>query len=181
MYLRANQEAFGEMANGDKSSGFSQSQSFSKTVPFISARADMLERVESSLMKTTMEMAGKTWDGKIKYKDRYELTNLTGALTQLLMLVKDLQIGEASERFVKTQLIRLVHEYDGKLSIDDQAEIEKQIESMDMKPWLETQKLALIGAPKTSPGEQQKPKKDASSPSSGDGQPKTASTTKLRS
>jgi len=160
MYLRASQDTMNELFNGEKSSGFSQAQSFSRTVPFISSRADMLEGVETKLMQTTLEMLGKEWDGKIKYKDRYELTNLTSALTQLQVLVKDFQMGNISPTFVKTQLKRMVHEFDGKLSVEDQTEIEAQIDKMDFKAWAEDQKTAFIGAPKTSPGEQQKPKKD---------------------
>ena len=158
MFLRASQDTMNELFNGEKSSGFSQAQSFSRTVPFISSRADMLERVESALMQLTLQMVGKEWDGKIKYKDRYELTNLTSALTQLQVLVKDFQLP--SETFVKTQLKRMVHEYDGKLSIEDQTAIEKEIDAMDFKAWAELQKEAFVGAPPTSPGAQQKPKQD---------------------
>jgi len=160
MYLRASQDTMNELFNGEKSSGFSQAQSFSRTVPFISSRADMLEGTETKLMRTTMELMGKEWDGKIKYKDRYELTNLTSALTQLQVLVKDFQMGQISETFVKTQLTRMVHEYDGKLNVDDQTKIEAEIQNMDFKKWAADQKVAFLGAPKTSPGAQQAPKKD---------------------
>jgi len=36
--------------------------------------------------------------------------------------------------------------------------IDSQIDSMDFKGWLETQKEALVGKAGNSPGEQQKPK-----------------------
>jgi hypothetical protein len=159
MFLRASQDAINELFNGEKSSGFSQAQSFSKTVPFISSRADMLEAVENQLMSLTLKMIGKEWDGKVKYKDRYEMTNLTDALTQFQILARDLQI--TSEKFIKTELKRFVHEFDGKLPVDVQAEIDKQIDAINFTEWVELQKTALVGKGSSegnSPGEQQKPK-----------------------
>lgn len=156
MFLRASQDAINELFNGEKSSGFSQAQSFSKTVPFISSRADMLESVENQLMTLTLLMIGKMWDGKVKYKDRYELTNLTDALTQFQILARDLQI--TSEDFIKTELKRFVHEFDGKLPVDQQAKIDKQIDEINFTEWVQTQKEALLGTGGNSPGEQQKPK-----------------------
>jgi hypothetical protein len=155
MFVRAAQDALNELFNGEKASGFSQAQSFSKTVPFISSRADMLERVENELMELTMSLVSKEWDGKIKYKDNYAITNLTDALTQFQMLARDLQIP--SETFVKKELIRLVHEFDGKLPADVLTKIQKEIEDMSFDTWAETQKEALVGKG-SSPGDQQKPK-----------------------
>jgi hypothetical protein len=156
MFLLAAQEFVNDLYNGGKSSGFSQAQSFSRTVPFISARADALEKTENKLMQLTMKLIGKEWDGKIKYKDRYEITNLTDSLTQLLMIVRDLAVG--SETFVKEELKRMVREYDGKLPVELLTKIEKEIEEMDFKDWQELQKEALVGPNKASPGDQQKPK-----------------------
>jgi hypothetical protein len=107
----------------------------------------------------TLKRIGKEWDGKVKYKDRYELTNLTDALTQFMQLARDLQIE--SETFVKTELKRFVHEFDGKLPVEVQAEIDKEIDKIDFKKWAETQKTALVGKGSSegnSPGEQQKSK-----------------------
>jgi hypothetical protein len=178
MFARAAQDTVNEIFNGEKSSGFSQAQSFSKTVPFISARADMLEAVENELMALTMEMMGKTWDGKVKYKDRYELTNLTDALTQLQVLVRDLHIP--SETFVKEQLKRMVREYDGKLPVETLAKIEKEIEEMSFKSWQSTQKEALVGKG-VSPGEQQKPKSTGTmAEAAKEAQGKTGGTNKLK-
>lgn len=156
MFSRAAQDSLNELFNGEKSSGFSQAQSFSKTVPFISSRADSLEQLENRLMTLTMKWAKKTWNGKIKYKDRYELTNLSDALTQFQILARDLQIP--SPTWIKSELKRLVHEYDGKLPVEDVALINKEIDEMSFDGWMETQKEALIGQNKPSAGEQQKPK-----------------------
>lgn len=156
MFKRAAQDTVNELFNGEKSSGFSQAQSFSKTVPFISARADMLERVENELMFLTVQMAGKgTWTGKVKYKDRYEITNLTDALTQLQILVRDLQIP--SETFVKEELKRMVLEFDGKLPPDKLRKVLDEVEDMTFTSWQKTQKDALVGKG-ASPGAQQKDK-----------------------
>jgi hypothetical protein len=156
MFSRAAQDAVNELFNGEKSSGFSQAQSFSKTVPFISSRADMLERVENQLMGLTMKLLGKTWDGKIKYKDNYAITNLQDALTQFLILVKDLQVP--SESFVRAEFARLIHEYDGKMPEDVLVKIHKEIDDFSFTTWAATQKDALVGKASTSPGDQQKPK-----------------------
>jgi hypothetical protein len=162
MFIRASQDAMNEMFNGEGKSGFSQAQSFSKTVPFISSRAEILEGVENELMRLTMKMVGKEWKGKIKYKDRYEITNLTDALTQLLIIVKDFQIP--SETFVKEELKRIVREFDGKLPKETLAKIEKEIEAADHSKWMSIQKQALVGRGQstTSPGDQHKPKQSGS-------------------
>lgn len=158
MFLRASQDTLTELFNGEKASGFSQAQSFSKTVPFIAARADTLEKIENALMQLTLQFIGKSWDGKIKYKDRYEITNLTDALTQLQVLARDLMLP--SETFVKEELKRIVHEFDGKLPPETMKEVEDQIDAMDFSDWQETQKEALVGKSNqgNSPGAQQKSK-----------------------
>lgn len=144
MYKRAAQDTVNELFNGGKSSGFSKAQSFSTTVPKIATRAETLEKAENKLMELTMKYMGKKWDGKVKYKDRYELTNITDALTQLTQLFKDLMMP--SETFVKQELKRMVHEFDGKIQLDDMKKIEAEIDGMDFKAFQETMKLALIGS-----------------------------------
>ncbi len=138
MFKRAAQDTVSEMYNGEKSSGFSQSQSFSKSVPHISTRADLLESFEERMMKLTCRFTGKEWSGKVKYKDRYEITNLTDALTQLLMIVGDLSLP--SETFVKEELKRVVREYDGKLPPETITKIFTEIDAYDFKKWQETMK-----------------------------------------
>jgi len=155
MFKRAAQDFLNELFNGEKSSGFSQAQSFAKTVPHIAHRADILEKTENALMTLTCKIVGKEWDGKVRYKDRYEITNITDAMTQLLMVFRDLQMP--SETFVKEELKRLARELDGKLPQDVMAKILKEIEDMDFAKWQETQKEALVGKSK-SPGDQQKDK-----------------------
>lgn len=155
IYRRAAQDTGNDLFNGGKASGFSKAQSFSKTVPQIAARADSLEAGENRLMELTMQFMGKKWDGKIKYKDHYEVTNLTDAMTQLTTLFRDLQVR--SDDLVKTELKRMVHEIDGKLSPELLAKVDSQIDAMDMKEFYATQKQALVGQPK-SPAEQQKSK-----------------------
>lgn len=133
MFKRASQDTLNELFNGEKSSGFSQAQSFSKTVPFIATRADTLESAELAFMKLTMRLMGKQWNGKIKYKDRYELTNITDAISQLTLIFKGLMMP--SETFVKEEFKRLVHELDGKISPDKIADIISEIEDMDFTKW----------------------------------------------
>ncbi len=159
MFSRASQDTANELFNGESKSGFSQAQSFSKTVPVIASRADNLEHAENMLMALTMERIGKTWNGRIKYKDRYEITNVTDAMTQFVMMTRDLMIP--SETFDKSQLTRLVKEFDGKLSAEVLAKVEKEIETMDYPKWKQLQKEALVGLPKpqgTSAAAQQAPK-----------------------
>jgi hemoglobin-like flavoprotein len=144
MYKQAAQDTVNELFNGVKRSGYSQQQSFSTTVPRIASRAETLEKAENRMMELTMKYMGKTWDGKIKYKDRYELTNISDALSQMTQLFKDLQMP--SETFVKQELKRMVHEMDGKIPADDLNRIEAEIDAMDFDEWKDTQKLALIGS-----------------------------------
>lgn len=143
MYKRAAQDTVNELFNGSKSSGFSKAQSFSTTVPKIATRADVLEKAENRLMEITMKYVNKTWDGKIKYKDRYELTNISDALSQMTSLFKDLQMP--SETFVKQELKRMVHEFDGKIPLDQMQTIEAEIDAMDFQEWQDIQRLAFIG------------------------------------
>jgi hypothetical protein len=150
MYKRAAQDTVNELFNGVKRSGFSQAQSFSTTVPRIASRAETLEKAENRLMDLTMKYMGKTWDGRVKYKDRYELTNITDALSQLTQLFTQLQMP--SETFVKTELKRMVKEFDGKIPADILLKIEAEIDAMKFSEWQETMKTALIGAPKTNDG-----------------------------
>lgn len=160
MYRQAAQDVLNELFNGEKSSGFSQAQSFSKTVPFISTRADVLETTENRLMTLTLKYTNDgTWDGKVKYKDRYELTNVTDAIVQITSIFRDLLLP--SETFAKEELKRLVHELDDKVPADLMSKIEKEIDEMDFKQWSDVQKQALIGKNPSkgqSPADQQKPK-----------------------
>lgn len=158
MFARASQDTLNELFNGEGSSGFSQAQAFSKTVPFIASRADILEKTEVALMVMTLDRTSKTWNGKVKYKDRYEITNINDALTHLQQLARDLMLP--SETFIKESLKRLVHEFDNKMPPDMLRVVEDQIDSMDFDAWQETQKEALVGKSNqgNSPGAQQKPK-----------------------
>jgi len=151
MFSRAAQDTVNELFNGEGNSGFSQAQSFSRTTPFISTRADRLEETENKLMRLTFRYIDQEWDGRIKYKDRYEITNFADTLTQLLIICQDLKIP--SETFVKEELKRVLREFDDKLPPDVKARIEKEVEAMSFKEW-----QSEIGQNKTSPGAQQKPK-----------------------
>lgn len=135
MFKRAAQDTMSEMVNGEKSSGFSQAQSFSKTVPHISTRADTLELAEVRLMELTSKFTGESWTGRVKYKDRYEITNLTDYLTQLLMIVGDLAMP--SETFVKEELKKVVREFSSKLPPDILNDVYKDIDNMSFDKWRE--------------------------------------------
>lgn len=156
MFKRASQDLMAEMVNGGKSSGFAQAQSFSKTVPFISSRADTLEHAEMSLMELTFRYMKKDWKGKIKYKDRYELTNVVDCITQLTSIFRDLMLP--SPTFLKEELRRLVYEMDAKIPADSMAAIMAEIESLDFDKWVEVQQQALIGKTGSSPAAQQESK-----------------------
>jgi hypothetical protein len=98
-----------------------------------------------------MRYRGKEpWSGLIKYKDHYEVTSITDAISQLLMLFKDLALP--SETFAKTQLKRLVAELDGKLPNEDALKINSEIEKMDFNEWSEE-----VRTQSKSPAAQQKP------------------------
>lgn len=150
MYRIAAQDTVNELFNGGKSSGFSKSQSFHRTVPKIATRADSLEDLEMKLMRLTAKFAGKSgWNGSVKYKDHYEVTNLADSLSQMGTLFKDLQIQ--SKTFAKTQLKRMVAEFDGKLSPEDLQKVNDEIDGINYDEWFDLQKLAFIGRAASSP------------------------------
>jgi hypothetical protein len=151
IFRQAVQDVKSDLSNGEQSSGFSQAQTFSRTVPFISTWAQKLENTEHKLMSLTMKYINKTWDGKVKYKDHYEITNVTDAMTNLLMLFKDLALP--SKTFAVTELKRLVVELDGKLSPEDLGKVYKEIEAINFEKWSTT-----IQQQKQSPTAQQSPK-----------------------
>lgn len=129
MYAIAAQDTVKELSNGVKASGMSKSMSFSKTVPKIACRADILEAAEMKAMQYTVMYLGgsKTWDGAVKYKDHYDVTNLTDAITQLTSLFRDL--GMPSKTFALTELKKMIHQFDGKFSADELAKIEAELEA----------------------------------------------------
>jgi len=143
MYKIAAQDTQNDLFNGGKSSGFSKSQSFATTVPKIATRAETLEHCEMELMQLTFEYMGKDWDGAIKYKDHYQITNLTDALSQLSTLFKDLQIN--SKTFAEMQMKRMIDEFDGKLTPDQRKAVYEEIEAIDWDEWFDTMKLAFLG------------------------------------
>jgi hypothetical protein len=149
MFALAAQDMVSEMFNGGRASGHSKAMSFSTTVPRIASRADILERGEHTLMKRVYAYRRQQWQGTIRYKDRYEITNLTDMLAQLSLLFKDLQMP--SPTFLKETLKRVVHELDGKLPANTISQIEGEINKMNTDEWFDTQKLALIGRAGQSP------------------------------
>lgn len=156
MFKRAAQDMMAELVNGGKSSGFSQAQTFSRTVPFISSRADTLEAAENSLMTLTFKYMSKEWGGKIKYKDRYELTNVVDCITQLVSIFRDLMLP--SPTFLKEELRRLVYEMDAKIPPESMARIMQEIDTLNFEEWADLQQQALVGRSGSSPAEQQQPK-----------------------
>lgn len=153
MYKIAAQDTQNDLFNGVKSSGFAKAQSFQTTVPKIATRADTLQATERALLSLTLKYLGKEWDGTIKYKDHYQITNLTDALAQLSTLFKDLQIP--SKTFAQEQMKRMIHEFDGKMSPDQMKKVYSEIEAVDWDAWFDTMQLAFIGraalAPEAAP------------------------------
>src|SRR5208282_5033022 len=121
MYKIAAQDTQNDLFNGGKSSGFSKAVSFQTTVPKIATRAETLEQMEMRLMSLTFQFMGKEWKGSVKYKDHYQITNLTDALSQLSTLFKDLQI--TSKTFAEMQMKRMIDEFDGKLTPDQRKKV----------------------------------------------------------
>jgi ribosomal protein L12E/L44/L45/RPP1/RPP2 len=163
MFRAVAQDVMNDMFNGGKSSGFSKSQSFQKSVPKIASRAEVLEDAENRLMRLTMKFKRRDWTGSIKYKDRYEITNLTDWLTQLVMLFSDLGLPLASPTFAKEQLKKALFTFDGKIDPDTMTKALAEIEKMDLTKWFDRLLPAQVtttsaGARVTSAAAQQKPK-----------------------
>jgi len=144
IYRQAIQDLRSDLANGEKSSGFSQAQSFSRTVPFIAARAETLERAENKLMSLTMKYYNdREWKGKVKYKDDYSVTNVSDATSHLLKLFKELALP--SKTFAVLELKRLVQTLDGKIATEDLSKVFSEIDSLDFNDWQDK----VIGQNKT--------------------------------
>jgi hypothetical protein len=149
MYRRAAQDTVNELFNGGGSSGFSKAQSFRTTVPRIANRAEILETFEIQMFQLTYEYMGETWDGKIAYKDHYEITNISDALAQMQTLFSELLIP--SPTFAKEEMLRMVSLFDGKLAPDVLKQIRNEIKTADMTEWSDLQKLHYLGRAATSP------------------------------
>jgi hypothetical protein len=149
MYRRAAQDTVNELFNGGGSSGFSKAQSFRTTVPRIANRAEVLEKFEIQMFQLTCEYLGETWNGKIAYKDHYEITNLSDALAQMQTLFSELLIPSAT--FAKEEMQRMISLFDGKIAPDVLKQIRHEIETADMTEWYDLQKLHYLGRAATSP------------------------------
>jgi hypothetical protein len=149
MFKYAHQDLVNELNNGQKASGYSKQQSFVTSATKIASRADILQRGEMRLMQLTMKYMKTKWDGTIKYKDNYNVTNVADSLAQLKQLFTDMQLR--SETMLKIQLKRMVHEIDGKLTPDQIKSVEAEIDKMDTDKWFETMELSLIGRAAMSP------------------------------
>jgi hypothetical protein len=149
MYRRAAQDTVNELFNGGGSSGFSKAQSFRTTVPRIANRAEILETFEIQMFQLTYEYLGETWNGKIAYKDHYEITNISDALAQMQTLFSELLIP--SPTFAKEEMLRMVSLFDGKLAPDVLKQIRNEIQTADMTEWSDLQKLHYLGRAATSP------------------------------
>src|SRR5208282_3048933 len=99
--------------------------------------------MEMRLMSLTFQFMGKEWKGSVKYKDHYQITNLTDALSQLSTLFKDLQIN--SKTFAEMQMKRMIDEFDGKLTPDQRKKVYEEIEGIDWDEWFDTMKLSFLG------------------------------------
>jgi len=143
MYKIAAQDTQNDLFNGGKSSGFSKAVSFQTTVPKIATRAETLEHLEMELMTLTFEYMGKEWKGSVKYKDHYQITNLTDALSQLSTMFKDLQI--TSKTFAEMQMKRMIDEFDGKMTPEQRKKVYEEIEAIDYDEWFDVMKLGFLG------------------------------------
>jgi hypothetical protein len=164
MYRHAAQEVMNELFNGGGASGFSKSQAFQKSVPKIATRAEILETAENNLMRKTMKFKKTTWTGSVKYKDRYDLTNLTDWITQLTMFFVDLGLPMISETWCKEQWKKAVFMFDGKVDKDVLAKTLAEIDKADLTKWFD--RIVPKQLPKATPGAvgaaaQQKPKNNS--------------------
>ncbi len=135
MYRIAAQNVMNEIVNGGKASGFAKAQSFNTSVPKIATRAEILETTENRLMRLTMKFMRQEWKGSVKYKDRYEITNITDWLTQLAMLFTDLGMPMLSETFAKEQMKKAAMTFDGKWSPEKLQTILDEIDRADLTKW----------------------------------------------
>jgi hypothetical protein len=134
MLRRATQSLVNELFNGGKASGFSKAQSFSTTVPKIATRAETLERAEVRLMQLTMRCKNSVWTGTVKYKDHYEITNITDWLTQFSIMLHDL--GMPSPTFALEEMKKAINLFDAKLTPETKAKVYQELEAKINDAWL---------------------------------------------
>lgn len=128
MYRQAAQDVTSELMSPGRFTGDSMKQQFARTIPVINKTADALQYAETRAMKLWCKIQGKTWTGKISYKDDYSVTNLMDLLLQLAMIFNDVSLF--SETFIKEEWKRVVREFDGKLDPETQAAIFAEIDAM---------------------------------------------------
>lgn len=128
MYRQAAQDVASELYAGSNRSGDAAKQAFGRSVPAIARLADVMQGAEVRALRLWAKMQGKTWAGKVAYRDDYSITNLQDLLLQLTMIFNSLHVLPPT--FIREEWKRIIREFDGRISQDQKEQIFAEIDQL---------------------------------------------------
>jgi hypothetical protein len=146
MYRVAAQDILAEVfgTGGSAPSADAQKQAFARTIPMIAKQAEMMQSAEQSLWAIWCQLQKKKWDGVISYRDDYGITNLQDLLLQLSTIFNNLKVLPPS--FIRAEWKRIIREFDGKLSSEDQKKAFDEIDKISDDELVMGYKMADVKA-----------------------------------
>lgn len=128
MYRQAAQDIASELFAGSNRSGDAARQAFGRTIPVIAKAADALQQAEVQILTLWAKIQNQKWEGKIAYKDSFEITNLQDLLLQLSTIFNNLHV--ISPTFIREEWRRIVREFDGRIERSQLDKIFKEIDGI---------------------------------------------------
>ena len=128
MYRQAAQDISSELFSVSNRSGDAAKQAFGRTIPVIAKAADTLQQAEIRILTLWAQVQNKKWDGKVAYKDSFEITNLQDLLLQLTTIFNTLRV--MSPTFIREEWRRIVREFDGRIPRETLDKIFKEIDDI---------------------------------------------------
>lgn len=146
IYRIASQDTAMEVFTGQSRSGDAQSQSFHKVTPYISSRAENLEKTEVALARLWLKWINPSavWNGKINYKDDYSALSIINRLLELKMIFTDIKVPSIT--FVKEELRKVVKEFDSKMAPEDMKKVLEEIDQNVTQEYVDNMQGAKTGA-----------------------------------
>lgn len=146
IYRIASQDTAMEVFTGQSRSGDAQSQSFHKVTPYISSRAENLERTEIALSRLWLKWIdpSASWNGKINYKDDYSALSVINRLLELKMIFTDIKVPSVT--FVKEELMKVCKEFDSKMDPDQMKKVLQEIDANVTQEYVDGLQNSKVGA-----------------------------------
>jgi hypothetical protein len=128
MYRQAAQDVASELFARSNGSGDAAKQAFGRTVPTIARLADVLQNAEVKALTMWAKMQGKTWTGKVAYRDDYSITNLQDLLLQLATIFNTIKV--LTPTFIREEWKRIIREFDGRITQEAKEAIYTEIDEL---------------------------------------------------